>query len=139
MIKWDPSLSVGVEMIDGQHQELIRRIHLLVQSIKEGKCRATIGGTVDYLMDYVREHFGAEEKVMRDAGYDGYVAHHGQHEEFIRSVGQLRADLDKIQTEGGSSYELSVTTNQVVVEWVLHHIMTTDQALGRFLNASTPG
>lgn len=133
MIQWTPSLSVGVDIIDQQHRELIERIHALVQSIREGKCRNTIGGLIDFLQEYVIFHFREEEMYMRQQKYPRLSEHMNQHAEFLRSIEALRKDLDRLMTEGGSSYELSVATNQVVVEWIMAHIARTDRMFGDYL------
>jgi len=136
MIQWTPALSVGVDTIDEQHRELIDRIHALVKSIRESQCRNTIAGMIEFLQEYVIYHFREEQEYMQAKGYPELEAHIRQHEEFLASIANLRADLNRLMTEGGSSYELSVTTNQVVVEWVMAHIANVDRKFGEYL-AST--
>jgi len=134
MIQWTPALSVGIEKIDEQHRELIERIHSLVKSIHESRCRNTIAGMIEFLQEYVVFHFREEESFMRSKEYPELDSHIRQHEEFLRSIENLRRDLDRLMTEGGSSYELSVTTNQVVVEWIMAHIANIDRKFGEYLN-----
>ena len=135
MIKWTPALSVGVEKIDEQHRELIVRIHALVKSIHESRCRTTIAGMIEFLQEYVIHHFEDEQELMRANDYPELPAHIRQHEEFLKSIDNLRKDLDRLMTEGGSSYELSVATNQVVVEWIMAHIANIDRKFGDYMNA----
>lgn len=128
-MEWTEDLSVGVEEIDNQHKELFRRINGLVADVKAGRCRYTVGGTVSFLEDYVISHFGEEEKLMLLHQYPGFEGHRAQHTEFLRNLVALKKEME----EESSSYVISVTTNQLVVDWILAHIAKTDKGLGLFL------
>lgn len=133
-MQWTEDLSTGLDDIDEQHRELIDRINGLVAAIRQSVCRQTIGGVIQFLEDYIRFHFGLEEEKMKQSGYPGYEYHRGEHATFVRSFAELKEELLKL--EGGTkpgSYDLSVTTNQVVVDWILEHIRKTDRAFGDFL------
>ncbi|HEX8950119.1 MAG TPA: bacteriohemerythrin [Dissulfurispiraceae bacterium] len=133
-MEWSEDLSVGVRKIDEQHKELFLRINGLVEAIKQHTCKYAIGDVVKFLEDYILFHFGEEEKYMQEHHYPGYTAHKAQHERFIRSFGELKEELPKL--EGGSkpgSYDLSVQTNQVVVDWILEHISRVDKEFGKYL------
>jgi len=131
-MEWTSDLSVGVDKIDEQHRELFIRINNLVDSIKKAECKYTIGGTLQFLDEYAREHFGVEEKFMQELGYPGFEHHKAQHAQFLQSLQDLKrmSEAPKIK---GSNYELSVTTNQMVVDWIIDHIMKIDKGLGKFL------
>jgi len=131
-MEWTKDLSVGVELIDEQHRELFKRINDLVNSIKKSECKLTIGGTLQFLDEYAREHFGAEEKLMQEYGYAAFEYHKAQHSLFLQSLQDLKRMSEGPEVKG-SNYELSVTTNQVVVDWIIDHIMKIDRKLGDFL------
>jgi len=133
-MQWTKDLSVGVEEIDEQHRELFSRINMLVASIKSAQCKYTVGDTIKFLQEYALTHFGAEEIHMARAAYPGLKQHREQHAVFLDSLSQLKALLREPRVPG-SSYELSVLTNQVVVDWILAHIMKMDMAFGRYLRA----
>ena len=133
-MEWTKDLSVGVDKIDSQHKELFSRINGLVAAIKEHTCKYKIGDVVRFLDEYIVFHFGEEEKYMLQYGYPGYPAHKAQHNEFIANFNKLKEELPKL--EGGmkpGSYDLSVETNQVVVDWILDHITKVDKEFGKFL------
>jgi hemerythrin-like metal-binding protein len=133
-MEWTKDLSVGVDTIDSQHKELFSRINGLVAAIKEHTCKYRIGDVVRFLDEYIVFHFGEEEKYMLQYGYPGYTGHKAQHTEFIANFNKLKEELPKL--EGGmkpGSYDLSVETNQVVVDWILDHIAKVDKELGKFL------
>lgn len=133
-MQWTKDLSVGIEKIDEQHRELFEKINDLVAAVKQSVCKYKIGDVIKFLEDYVVFHFGEEEKYMQQFGYPGYQAHKTQHEKFIENFNELKKELPKL--EGGKnpgSYDLSVETNQVVVDWILDHIAKVDKQLGEFL------
>jgi hemerythrin len=133
-MEWTEDLSVGIEEIDEQHKELIIRINDLVDSVRQHSCKYKIGDVIKFLEDYIIVHFGEEEGLMQKYGYPQYKAHKAQHEYFMREFAELRKDLEKL--EGGrkrGSYDLSVETNRIVVDWILDHIAKVDKILGAHL------
>ncbi len=82
MLKWTSALSVGIEEIDVQHQELFRRAERLLAGLHQGEPEE-IGGLIDFLHEYAVVHFGAEEAAMRAASFPGYVRHKAEHDRFI--------------------------------------------------------
>jgi hemerythrin-like metal-binding protein len=133
-MQWTSDLSVGIDKIDEQHKELFEKINDLVAAVKQSVCKYKIGDVIKFLEDYVVFHFGEEEEYMLRFSYPGYRAHKAQHEMFIRNFNELKKELPKL--EGGTkpgSYDLSVETNEVVVDWILDHIAKVDKLLGEFL------
>ena len=131
-MEWTKDLAVGIETIDEQHKELFRRINNLVAAIKQHRCKEEIDGTLKFLDDYAKFHFSEEEKRMREAGYDGLDGHRKHHVVYLRNIAELKeqAALPRIQ---GASYDLSATTNQVVVDWIVDHIMKIDRQFGEYV------
>jgi hemerythrin len=135
-MKWTEDLSTGVKIIDNQHKELFVRINDLVDAIKQHTCKYKISDVVRFLDDYIVLHFSEEEIMMQQCAYPDYPAHKAQHTKFIANFEELKIELLKL--EGGKkpgSYDLSVETNQVVVDWILEHIARVDKKLGLFLQA----
>lgn len=131
-MEWTEDLAVGVATIDKQHQELFKRINNLVSAIKQHRCKEEIDSTISFLADYARFHFAEEEKRMDRAQYDGLGDHQEQHRHYLASIAELKQQAS-LPRAPGASYELSVTVNQVVVDWIVDHIMKTDKKLGLFL------
>lgn len=131
-MEWTDNLAVGIDTIDSQHKELFIRINKLVAAIKEHRCKSEIDGTLKFLEDYARVHFSEEEKHMRETGYPGYDEQRADHTKYLAALAELKeqASLPRVH---GSSYDLSATTNQVVVDWIVDHIMKVDMKFGQFL------
>lgn len=133
-MEWNESLSTGIEIIDNQHKELFNRINELVAAIKQHICKYKISDVINFLEEYIHLHFGEEERYMQMYDYPEYKHHKAQHEKFISNFQELKKELIKL--EGGKnpgSYELSVETNQIVVDWILDHVAKVDRRLGIFL------
>jgi len=128
-MQWTEDLAVGIEAIDSQHQELFSRINRLVDAIRQGKCKSVIDSVITFLEDYAVSHFAAEESFMLKNAYPGYEQHRKQHALYLENLSELKKELQ----EEGPSYVLSVTTNQVVVDWIVAHIQQSDMKFGEYL------
>jgi hemerythrin len=133
-MEWTDKLSVGIASIDSQHKELFKRINNLVNAIKQHRCKDEIDGTIKFLEDYARIHFSTEEKYMKETHYEGHEEQREDHKRYLAYLAELKeqASLPRVP---GSSYELSATTNQMVVDWIVDHIMKLDMKFGEFLKA----
>src|SRR3990172_2677209 len=114
-MEWTEKLATGISTIDSQHKELFKRINNLVTAIKQRRCKTEIDGTIKFLDDYARVHFAEEEQHMRDSSYGGLEEQREDHKKSLAALAELKAEA-LIPREPGSTYDLSVTTNQVVVD-----------------------
>ena len=131
-MEWTEKLAIGISSIDSQHKELFKRINNLVIAIKEKRCKSEIDTTIKFLDDYAKVHFSAEEKHMQEANYDGLEKQREDHRKYLASLAELKEQASRPRVKG-SSYDLSATTNQVVVDWIVDHILTIDMKFGEFL------
>ncbi len=131
-MEWNDKLAVGIKTIDSQHKELFKRINNLVLAIKQHRCKAEIDGTIRFLDDYARVHFAEEEKHMLQAGYPGVEEQREQHKKYLENLAELKAEAS-LPRVPGSTYDLSATTNQVIVDWIVDHIMKLDMKFGEYL------
>jgi hemerythrin len=133
-MEWMEKLSIGIATIDSQHRELFKRINTLVAAIKQHRCKEEIDNTIKFLEDYARVHFSDEERHMKETHYAGYEEQQEDHRRYLAALTELKeqASLPRVP---GSSYDLSATTNQVVVDWIVDHILKMDMKFGDFLRA----
>ena len=128
MLKWTSALSVGIEEIDVQHQELFRRAERLLAGLHQGEPEE-IGGLIDFLHEYAVVHFGAEEAAMRAASFPGYVRHKAEHDRFIGDL----LDLGDQHDRRGSGAFLSLRLSHWLTGWLKEHVSRTDTEMARFL------
>ncbi|MEW6107779.1 MAG: hemerythrin family protein [Nitrospirota bacterium] len=127
-------IGIGVPIIDKRHRELINRLDNLRAAIKKQVCRYTIEDMITFLDEYTEINFCEEEKYMRYYGYPEYASHREKHRQFLTELHFLKEELHNIRALGlKGSYELSVETVQVVVDWVTGHVADDDKRLGDFL------
>ncbi len=129
-LQWKPEYSVGVDLIDGQHQELFRRFGALTEACKQAKGKDQLAELLEFLSDYVVFHFDDEETQMLRFGYPGYQKHREEHRIFIGKIEGLKAQL----AEEGCSFPLLVDTNEAVLRWLIMHIRKIDTAFGGYLH-----
>jgi hemerythrin len=137
-MEWTEKLAIGISSIDSQHKELFKHINNLVIAIKEHRCKSEIDNTIRFLDDYAKVHFSAEEKHMREANYDGLEKQREDHRKYLAALAELKEQASQPRLQG-SSYDLSATTNQVVVDWIVDHILTIDMKFGEFLRQKGKG
>jgi len=131
-MEWTEKLAIGISSIDSQHKELFKHINNLVIAIKEQRCKSEIDNTIKFLDDYAKVHFSAEERHMLAANYDGLERQRDDHRKYLAALAQLKEQASQPRVKG-SSYDLSATTNQVVVDWIVDHILKIDMKFGEFL------
>lgn len=117
MIEWTPSLSTGVTLLDGHHQELFRRISEIQRAVEEQR---TLFGVyaLTRLKHFVREHFTAEEALMRAAGYPRLKEHTEEHEAFRARLGEVL-----VKSIG---QDMPPETLAFLQDWLTHHIAKVD-------------
>ncbi|HYA88124.1 MAG TPA: bacteriohemerythrin [Nitrospirota bacterium] len=131
-MEWTEKLATGIKTIDSQHRELFKRINNLELAIKEHRCKAEIDATLRFLDEYAQIHFAEEEKHMQETSYSGLQEQREDHKKYLMALAELKEQASQPRIQG-STYDLSATTNQVVVDWIVDHIMKLDMKFGEFL------
>jgi hemerythrin len=126
---WTEELSVGYGLIDEQHKELFCRFNELLTACKEGNGRDAIIPVLDFMIEYVTEHFAEEERFMQRYDYPGREEHIKQHGELFAHVNQVHQELE----EKGATVGVITSINHTMLNWLLKHVKQTDVKLGRFL------
>lgn len=130
-LTFDPVLLTGVEDIDAQHRELFARIGQLLEASRNRRSREEVVRLLEFLGQYVIDHFGAEERLMSAVEYPGLDGHRAEHLQFVKELEILRHEL---KTEGPSNLFVIRVGNRVT-EWLRAHIYRTDRALGAWLGS----
>lgn len=128
-LSWDPSLTLGVPAIDGQHIELFQRLDALLEGARAGRSADEIGRMLGFLGDYVGTHFAAEEALMREYAYPDLAAHAAEHARFVEEFQALLREY----LADGATLLLVLRVNARVTAWLREHIYRADKALAAFL------
>ncbi len=133
MPTWTPAIAVGHPTIDQQHQELLGRADELLLAMQEGRATQQLDQLLGFLRDYVREHFGMEEKLMGARGYPKLAAHKLQHAEFHTRF----RDIEERFRSSGANAKLVLDLRELMKGWFVNHICTVDKALAGYLAGAT--
>jgi hemerythrin len=129
--QWSPDLSVNVDKIDEQHQELFVRINGFLEAVLIGEGIEQLGGIIDFLLEYVDLHFRSEEYFMEQYQYPLYEAHKTEHE---RLTGEVMQVAQKIKvTQLGRDVVTGLIT--LMGNWIVEHVQKMDKNLGRYLES----
>lgn len=124
MIEWTSTLSTGIPLLDEQHQEIFQWLAELERAAVDER---TLFGVyaITRLKHYMREHFAAEEALMKAAGYPGLAAHIAEHAEF-------RTRLAEFQIKAIGE-DVTPDTVDFLVSWLTRHIAGIDMAYVPYL------
>ncbi len=124
-IEWTEDLSVNNVSIDRDHKRLVDIINKLYESMKKGEGSKVAGEILDELVEYTREHFSNEERIMMKHKYSHLREHQKEHDRFVEDLIDLR---DKLKSR---KIFISIEIMKLLKSWLMHHIKGTDQKLGR--------
>lgn len=132
LITWQESYSVGVEMIDTDHQLLVSLINQLDDAIREGGGRDTVGSVLNVLLEYTETHFGREELLMEKGGYPELAPHKREH---VKLTDQVRVIADRFN--GGDDSSLDAEVLEFLKNWLTGHILGVDRKYAPFVKDLT--
>jgi len=122
LVTWNESYSVGLELIDNQHKELVKMVNSLFAGCKQGVVSADIAylRTISKALEYARIHFSDEEKYMSLVKYPKLEEHKKEHEEFVV---EIKASM-KLFEEGKTE---PIDMANFLKNWLLNHIAISDK------------
>lgn len=121
--QWKDEYSVNNELMDHQHRRLL---DLAQRIVDDNGDHERLLGNLEQLNKHTREHFQAEERLMRDHEYPDYVDHRATHD---RIMDQLYNLMGRIKMNPGALE----TLDEFMDAWVLEHIASKDKDLASFL------
>jgi len=126
---WYDSYNIGVDRIDAQHQELAKMVSRVQAALVEGRAIQEIGQALRFLVDYTKQHFADEEKIMEAVDFDGLARHKELHRRLVEDVMQILMGLKKGKAIDPYAF-VDFLTN-----WLLNHIRHEDKKIGRAVEA----
>lgn len=119
-IEWTEDLNTGIDEIDQQHQRIVDYINALDDARKKDDIKK-IAQVIDDTVDYTISHFGFEESMLEDAGYNLLRPHKKVHELFIKRI----SDMQKRFKAGE---DVSQELHNLLGRWLIGHIKHDDYA-----------
>lgn len=122
MIQWTPALETGHEIVDQDHQQLIRTINSLETALKGGVAKDELNRIITFLVVYTQAHFAREEDHMKRVRCPSLAQNCAAH-----------AELKKKLESWAQRLKLSGPTTSLVLEiyressaWITDHILRVD-------------
>ena len=126
-VTWNESYSVGVKALDEQHKRLFVMLNQIHEAMSEGKGRVVVAQVMNDMVDYVRLHFTAEEKLLEKYSYPGLNEQKREHAAFIKKVAEMQ------QKMRDGNLTLSIEVSQFLRSWITDHILGIDKKYVDFL------
>ena len=123
---WSPNLSVGVEELDSDHQELIDVLNQLDVEVRRAAGHDTIAQILDELISHTEAHFRREEEIMAREHYPDAEHHAKIHR-------ALSEEIQEFRKEFASGMEIGPEITEFIKRWLISHIMESDKHLGGYL------
>ncbi len=129
IIVWSDAFSVGVAVVDEQHQILVNMLNMAAEQLTNSSGRVQIQEIIRDLMSYALYHFDTEEELMVEHDFPSIdrEKHFQEHRSFSATVSLLQQDLNEGKLVGRD------TLLGFLKDWLIHHIQGTDKHLGNFL------
>jgi hemerythrin len=125
---WQQGLAIGDAELDRHHQELFDRLAVLIKAIVAGD-RKEVGRLIEFLGEYVTDHFGSEERRMLELGYPEFAAHKAEHDRFMQQYLRYAVELER----NGPTLLVGMRVENWISDWLRNHIAQADKALGGWL------
>ena len=124
-VQWNPDYSVGSEVLDSQHRNLLAQCNALADCIVNvgPESGLKFSDTFTALMAQAREHFVAEEALLTQCGYPMLDELQNEHDEFDYLSNEI------VTTENFEHVELQ----RFLTLWWVGHIVGSGKKYRAFL------
>ena len=129
MSSWNDSLLIGVNLIDDQHRELVKRMDQLVDACHCGLGQDEVGETIKFVVSYIKEHFKDEEELQALYAYPDMAGHKELHAGFVHRTIDLVQEL-----RTGESSDFTDRVRRMLLEWFLLHIRNEDKKVSEHIH-----
>lgn len=118
---WEEKYSVGVKLIDEQHQMMFSTINELMEAINTKPTKEKLNGIINQLVQYKKFHFATEERYFKEFNYEKTDEHITKHQEFNQKLTQIQTKY----SEDVLAFAFALVN--FLEDWLVEHLMTADQ------------
>lgn len=130
-MKWTQALSVGDDLIDGQHRAFFDEVNAVVSALESGAPRQQVQRFhSDFIIGLAR-HFRDEELLLARVNYPDYDHHQAEHRALMASV----TALAEILAHADSHSELLMVVRNTVTA-LIEHMALEDMRYRRYVSGS---
>ncbi len=120
----DPGYCLGVESMDGTHQEFIALVNHLGYADDE-----TFAGLFRQLLEHTEAHFTAENRLMEEVRFPPIQIHMGEHQRVLEEMRSIGEQVKNGSLTAGRTFVLTIP------QWFREHAATMDSALAGCVKA----
>lgn len=129
---WKEKYKLGIPEIDEQHKELFRRVLAFIETVRSPlACEQKIQmvtETLNFMKQYIVEHFRAEEEYQRLIGYPDMVEHAKMHANMVKFVIEVEAQY----LQQGYNDQLIQQFSGKLLAWLINHVAAQDQMIADY-------
>ncbi len=128
-IEWRKQLAVGHPTIDQDHKDLIEYLNELDIALNaENFVPAHIAKVIIKLLEYTRQHFQREERIMEKVHFTMIESHKKQHVEAVKAISDMAKFFAKEPTRANAK-----RVYVFIADWLVDHIIMEDMQIAPFL------
>ncbi|MDR0465430.1 MAG: bacteriohemerythrin [Treponema sp.] len=129
IVVWSDKYATGIELIDGQHHELVELTNQLYIAClaKEDVLQVVFKDAMSRLVKYVRFHFDAESKLLHAINYPDYRSHKKMHDDLIKNI------LDTAQEYNEGKKFVPNNLVRTLKDWIFGHIAVYDKLYSAYV------
>ena len=128
LLTWSKRYSVGVDAWDQEHSILFGILNDFHSSMLKGQAQAVAGLLLNKLMDYTRQHFSTEERMMTEAHHPRLDHPRALHHELTAQVVEFTGRYK----HGDQSMYLPL--RKFMRDWLDNHVLKEDRECAAWLN-----
>ena len=130
MFEWNDELSVKVDSIDAQHQNLLALMRQFAEtSIEQADASRLV---LNQLVEATVQHFKFEENKFTSSDYPNVEKHLRIHENLLGKLNEFAQMAQKDLTD-----ELKRHIVIFLEAWLIGHIREVDQSYSKYVNANS--
>jgi hemerythrin len=130
-VAWSGVYKTGIELIDGQHKQLVDLTNELYRACQTGNSalQNVFMEAMSRMVEYVKFHFSAEMEILERIKYPQAAEHKKQHNELIKKI----LEAAKEHTEGKKFVPNAFV--RTLKDWIISHIAVHDKNYSLYITA----
>ena len=132
-ISWLNSMSVGNDLVDTDHKNLIQIINKFEEALENEVDSEKIASILHELDNYTVEHFKREELLMKKVNYPHYYKHFREHHNLVSQLTALKSEII-LNIKKSGAMETSDALVNLLRHWLIDHVFNEDLLLKPYLN-----
>jgi hemerythrin len=128
LMNWTSKYSVGVPLMDAQHQKWFGLMNKLHDAMMAGKAKQLQASILAEMVAYTHTHLSQEEALLSRKGYPKLAEHQQKHAAFTAKVEDFHTKF-----ESGTTV-LTMEIMDILKQWLNSHVLLEDSQYGAWMN-----